>query len=289
MWTIAKLSCREVLSKRIFLITILMTLAFLLFYGVATHYGSREFAEELQQRGGSGGVQMERAFVSTQLLGVGLYFASFITALLSILACVGAVSGEIESHQIDTILARPLRRRDVIFGKYLGFGGLLVIYALGLFAGILLINQTLGGVLQLSLHLSQIVGAAALFAMQPLVLVAAALWLSSRMTTINGGVILIILYGIGFIGGFVEQLGVLLNNNALVNSGIVTSLIFPLDSLFRKMTLTLFDAPSDPFSFAAQGLFGSLSAPSGLMIGYALLYGAVMLLLAFRQFAKRDL
>ncbi|PWK07856.1 ABC transporter permease subunit [Tumebacillus permanentifrigoris] len=287
MLTIAKLSYKETLYKRIFLITILMTLAYVLFYGIATHYAAKQIGDQLSNE--IGAAQMEQQMLATQLIGVGLYFASFITALLSILATVGSIAGEIESHQIDTILSRPLHRRDVVLGKFIGLGGLLVIYAACLFIAILLVNLNFGGALHVSVPASSMLTGMLLFALQPLILIAVALWLSARMSTINGGIILIILYGIGFVGGFLEQIGQALNNHALVNIGIVSSLVFPLDSLFRRTMSQLFNSANDPLNIAAQGLFGSLAEPTTSMLIYTLLYGVVFLLFAMRKFSKRDL
>ncbi|GAB7388756.1 ABC transporter permease subunit [Bacillaceae bacterium] len=291
MRIIAKLAFKETLYKRIFPITLLMTLAFLLFYGLGTHFAADKLAEDMENwRAPTPDKILQKNFFSTQFLGMGLYFASFITGLLAILGSVGSIAGEIESHQIDTWLARPLPRRSVVLGKFLGLGSLLVAYAGVQFLGIITINQALGGE-TLKVHLAplQILGAFGLFVLQPLILVAVALFLSSRMATVNGGVILILLYGIGLVGGFLEQIGASMENRTMVNIGILSSLLFPLDSLFRRMAIALFDAPGDPLSFASQGLFGSVSMPSDAMLVYTVLYGVAALWLAVRTFEKRDL
>lgn len=291
MWTIAKLAYKELLYKRIFLIAILMSGIYLLLYGMGTYYAADQAAQEFTNTHRSfTDINLEFLFLSTQLLGVGLYLASFITVLLSILGSVGSISSDIESHQIDTILARPIHRRSVVLGKYIGLAGILAGYALFLFVGIIAMNAFLGGkYLSVDLTWDQMVLAGFLFVLQPLVVVAVSLFFSSRMTTINGGIIVIILYGISFIGGFIEQFGAIFENQSLITIGIVTSLLFPLDSLFRKMTLSLFDAAEDPISFAAQGIFASASTPSDLMVGYTMLYGGCALLAAIRYFGKRDL
>ncbi|WP_139488885.1 ABC transporter permease subunit [Brevibacillus dissolubilis] len=283
MWTIAKMSFREILSKRIFLITIFMTIAFLLLYGTATFYAAKEAGENGMQD------VLEQSFFSTQLLGMGLYFSSFIVSLLAILSSVSSISSEIESHQIDTWLARPLSRSSFVMGKFIGQSMLMLVYAAVLFVGIILLNQWLGGTfLRVDVSMGQVVKALSVFLLQPLIIIIIGLLLSSLMSTINGGIVLIILYGIGFIGGFIEQLGAAMGKVALQNIGIVSSLLFPIDSLFRKMTVYLFDSADDPFSFAAQGIFGSLSTPSNMMLAYIAVYGLVALGLAMRNFSTRD-
>ncbi len=287
MRTIALLSFKEILYKRIFLVTLLMTLGFLALYGVANHFASADILETRSPSSPADAVEF--AFLSTHLLNLGLYFSSFITALLAILATVGSISSEIESHQIDTLLARPLRRREVVLGKFLGLGLLLSGYSALIFTGVLLTNQWFGDAIAADVQLSDALGGVVYFMLQPLVIVAVALWLSARTSTLNGGVVLIILYMAGFIGGMVEQFGAMFDNVSLMNIGIVSSLIFPTDPLFRQMTGTLFDTFDNPLVLASLGPFGNLSEPSTLMNVYAIVYILLVLFFATRKFAKRDL
>ncbi|MGD8192345.1 ABC transporter permease [Brevibacillus ginsengisoli] len=291
MWTIAKLAYKELLYKRIFFIPFLMSVAFLIFYAVATHFAADQTLEGVGKSGGTDTrLTLENLFVGTQLLGIGLYFSSFITILLAILGSIGSISGEVESHQMDTLLARPITRQTIILGKFTGLACVLIVYALLMFLGIIFVNQEFAGpYLAVQLSLSQLIHAGSLYLLQPIIVVAVSLLFSSRLTTMSGGIIMIILYGISFVGGFLEQFGALFHNSSLTNTGIVTSLIFPVDSLFRKMTLYLFDSADDPVSFASQGIFASASTPSDAMIGYAILYSIIALVIATRIFAKRDL
>ncbi|MED1781228.1 ABC transporter permease subunit [Brevibacillus fortis] len=287
MWPIIKITYREMISKRIFTITLIMSLAFLLLFGLATGYAVKEMKEMLG--GASAERLLEKQFLSTQMLGMGLYFGSVITALLAILSSVGSIASEIESHQIDTWLARALPRYKYVLGKFFGLASMLGLYALLMFTGLLGINQWVGeGMLAVQVDASQILKAAAFFVSMPIILVCVAMLLSSMTTTVTGGIILIILYGISFVGGFIEQLGAVFSNSSLTNIGIISSLLFPADSLFRQATLSLFDSADDPLSFASQGIFGTTSPPSTAMLFYTVFYGIVALGLSIRVFQKRD-
>lgn len=291
MMTIAKLAFKEILYKKIFRIVVFMTFAFFAFYGTAIYFAGKEFSEAVNPNTASiANMFMEQNMIATQLLNVGLYFSSFILALLTILSGVPSIASEIDSHQIDTWLARPLSRRHYLIGKFIGLCTMFVLYAFFLFGGVLIIYQVLSGeYLSISLGFAQVVKAASTFALQPIVILAISLLLSSKLSSISGGVILIILYGVGFVGGIIEQFGALLDKATLTNIGIFSSLLLPLDSLFRMTTIQLFDTADNPISFATQGLFGSVSAPSVYMIVYACIYALVMLALAIRVFSNRDL
>lgn len=287
MWTISKLTFKEMVSKRIFLITIIMTLIFLALYGTAIYFAGKD----TPGAGANAGTQviLMQQFVASQLMGVGLYFSSFIIALLAILSSVSTISGEVSSHQIDTWLMRPISRARFVLGKFIGLAFLLISYAIGLFFSIILIHQGIGAEwMALDIKPMQILKAVSVFAIQPFVLIAFGLFLSTRMTTLNAGIVSIILYGAAFIGGFIEQFGALIEKMTLVNIGIVMSLVFPIDSIYRKMTILLFDTSDNPLSLAQGGMFTSISNPSNVMIWYALLYGVFIVLFSIYSFKKRD-
>jgi len=287
MWTISKLTFKEMVSKRIFLITIIMTLVFLALYGTAIYFAGKD----TPGAGANAGTQviLMQQFVASQLMGVGLYFSSFIIALLAILSSVSTISGEVSSHQIDTWLMRPISRARFVLGKFIGLALLLISYAIGLFFSIILIHQGIGAEwMALDIKPMQILKAVSVFAIQPFVLIAFGLFLSTRMTTLNAGIVSIILYGAAFIGGFIEQFGAVIEKTTLVNIGIVMSLVFPIDSIYRKMTILLFDTSDNPLSLAQGGMFTSISNPSNLMICYALLYGVLIVLFSVYSFKNKD-
>ncbi|PSL36319.1 ABC-2 family transporter [Planomicrobium soli] len=288
MWTISKLTFKEIISKRIFLITIIMTLVFLTLYGTAIYFAGREGAEVEDAVQGTELILMQQ-FVSSQLLGVGLYFSSFITALLAIMSSVSAISGEVSSHQIDTWLMRPISRSQFVLGKFFGLALLMIAYAVALFFSIIFLHQGIGVEwMSLDIEPIQMIKAVSVFAIQPFVLIAFGILLSTRMTTLNAGIVAIILYGAAFIGGFIEQFGAVVEKASLVNIGIIMSLVFPIDSMYRKMTVLLFDSANDPLSLAQGGMFTSVSTPGNIMVWYAVLYGIVAVLFSIYSFKKRD-
>jgi Cu-processing system permease protein len=109
---------------------------------------------------------------------------------------------------------------------------------------------------------------------------------SSTFSTLATGGTVFGLFGISFIGGWVERIGALLDNHTAVNLGIFTSLLMPSESIWNlaanRMTNPLINTlNASPFS--------SASVPSPLMVGYTIAYLILFLLIAIRQFSKRDL
>ena len=99
------------------------------------------------------------------------------------------------------------------------------------------------------------------------------------------------LYGMAFIGSWIEQFGTILQARGATNVGIFTSLLMPVEAIWRLVAYVM-EPPlikGAPISARVPSPFGSYSVPSTLMVYYAAAYAIVMLLLAMRAFNRRDL
>ena len=79
------------------------------------------------------------------------------------------------------------------------------------------------------------------------------------LSTLANGVMVFGLFGIAFIGGWIEQIGAFLNNQAAVNVGIVTSLLLPSEAMWRRAA---FEMQSPLVAAMGVSPFASKSAPS---------------------------
>ena len=81
-----------------------------------------------------------------------------------------------------------------------------------------------------------------------------------------------------------RQIGTLLQSDAAIKLGAATSLLLPVESLWRRAALVLtppLPLPVTPFSGGA--------APGPEIVPYAIVYATVVLGLAAMSFARRDL
>jgi hypothetical protein len=111
------------------------------------------------------------------------------------------------------------------------------------------------------------------------------LMLSSAFPALATGGIVFGLYGLAFIGGWVEQFGAILQNETAIKVGIITSLIIPSESLWRRAAFEM----QTPLTGTFGSPFTTTSVPSPLMIAYTFLYLIVVLVIAVRIFQQRDL
>jgi len=229
MLAITLLTFKEVIRRRILLITLFLTLVFLALFGTGVHYGYEEMA------GQAGPLEM---VLTQQFLAMGLYFGSFIVAFLAIMAAVGAISGEIESGTIYALVARPVKRSAIILGKLLGYGFMLCVFAALFYLAIVLIIRFNTG---LSVPVKP--AALGLFCLQPFILLAVTLFGTTFLSTLANGIAAFMLYAIGVVGGMMEQIGYFAKSEVLVQIGIVSSLLMPADAVYRKIVYSLLATP----------------------------------------------
>jgi Cu-processing system permease protein len=274
-WTITTLTIQEIRQRRILWIGLLMGLGLLALFGLGFHYIFVEFED-------AGMRLVDTTMAASALLGAGLYVVNFLIVVMAVLISVTAVSGEVDSHTVETILTKPIRRWEWVLGKWVAFALMLAAYLLLLVGGILLIVYWRSG-----FAASNILSGLGLMLLQGLTILSLTIAGGTRLSSLANGVVAFMLYGVAFIGGWLEQIGAIFRNETAVDLGIAASLIMPADVVWKKaLSLFLPEFTSSPMS---GGPFAVTSQPNNLMIVYAAAYALVLLLLALWSFSRRDL
>jgi len=225
-------------------------------------------------------VQRQITLVMLSLLG--LYAANFLSVLLASLLPVDALSGEIDSGVMQTLASKPVRRSDIVLGKWLGFGAVIVIYFLALAAGVLTATRVIAGYQQLNIGI-----AISLILLELMVMHTISIAGGTRLGTVTNGIMTLGLYGAAFIGGWVEQLGTLGGIRPARLAGITVSLFSPADSMWRLAAYYL--QPDIVRTLGNAGPFAGGSVPSTPMVWWALGFTAAALAFAIYSFRHRQL
>jgi ABC-type transport system involved in multi-copper enzyme maturation permease subunit len=215
------------------------------------------------------------------LLLAGMYVVNFLTSIMTVLVSVDTLSGEINSGTIHTVVSKPVPRWQIVLGKWLGFTAMLTLYLLLMAGGVTLVGYLVAGTV-----LRHLVQGMLLMWLIILLYLSVSMLGGTLLSTLANGVMVFGLFGIAFIGGWIEQVGAFLQNQAAVNVGIVTSLLLPSEAMWRRAA---FEMQSPLVGAMGVSPFNSSSAPSLVMVGYAVVYLGVVLLLAMQRFSKRDL
>ena len=122
--------------------------------------------------------------------------------------------------------------------------------------------------------------------LESIVLLNVTLLCGTVFSTLASGVIVLGMHGVAFLGGWIEQIGAFTHSQGAVNVGIVASILMPSESLWRRAA---FEMQSPLMGVLNMSPFSTLSAPSRMMVAYAVVYLLVALGLAVRRFRLRDL
>lgn len=280
LWTMTTLTIREAQRRRILWVGLFAAIAFLAIFALGYHYVLVEIEAEMSDSAGGLGFDPITAF-STFLVIAGLYVVHFLGIALAALLSAGTLSGEIETHTIETLLTKPVRRWQIVMGKWAGFVIIILVYMTVMTAGILLIARLRSG-----LVLSNVYSGLALVFPSALTMLSVTMLGGTRLSTLANGAMAFTLFGLAFLGGWIEQIGAVLRNEVAVDVGIVSSLINPADALWRRAILIW---RSGDTGLDLPGPFIVLSEPSTLMTQYAIFYAVVLLALALWSFTRRDL
>lgn len=280
IWIVARMTFREAIRRRIVLTGLVLGILFLIIFSI----GFRMIFGAINAEASEASGVMTRIWQSESsnfLLLAGLYAVAFLSVAMGALLAADTLAGEINSGTIQTIVTKPLRRSDVVLGKWLGFAGLLGLYSLLMSGGTVLSVFLQAGYVPPNLP----VGLSLIY-LEALLVMTFSLACSSAMPALATGATVFGLYGLAFIGGWVEQIGAVFGNQAAIQVGIVTSLIIPTEALWRRATFEM----QSPLTAALQMTpFSTVSVPSILMILYAFLYLLVALGAAINIFKHRDI
>ncbi len=230
----------------------------------------------------------EAKLVAAQVLNLVMFGMSMIAALGTAFLAGPTLSGEIESGMSLSVLARPVRRTDVLLGKWLGlvaFGsGFIVLAGLAQFV---VVQVTVG------YWPPQPVVGLALLAAQTSVLLTLGLLLSTVISPMASGIVAVGLFCATWIAGVVGGVGVAVGNEGVAKVGTVSRMLLPTDGLWRG-AMHAFQDPSALAQFsgpAADGGFPffSKNALTATYLSWTLIWVALVLGLAGMVFQRRDL
>jgi ABC-type transport system involved in multi-copper enzyme maturation permease subunit len=273
--TLIQLTLHEALRRRILLAALLCGLAFLVLFGAGLH------AIVSDARGREHMTLLERRVMLNFLTLAGLYAVNFLLVMTAVLLPVDTLSGEISSGVIQTLAAKPIRRSEIVIGKWLGHWLVMAAYLALLAGGVLAIARVIG-------HFTppHVARGLPLMLLEGTVLLTLSIAGGAVLGTVTNGILAFGLYGLAFVGSWMEQIGTLTGRDAARYVGTVASLIMPSESLWQLAAWNM--QPSIMRELAATP-FSPASVPSPAMVAWAAAYAAVALALGVRAFRKRAL
>ena len=274
VWIIAGVTFREAARKKLLWMALAAGCAFLILFAVALHFQVESFNERHTS------LLIRRPALNAMLM-LGLYAIDLLVVVMTVLTSVDTLSGEIDSGTIQAVATKPIRRWELLLGKWLGFAAMLTLYILLMVGGINALTYSMSNVV--ARHLAEGFG---LIWLESTLLLSITLFFGTWFSTLTNGVLVLGLHGLAFVGGWIEQAGALTHTPKAVAVGVLASLLMPSESLWRRAA---FEMQSPLITALNNSPFSGASVPSAAMIGYAACYLVIFLFLAIWRLNRRDL
>ena len=280
---IAGLTLREILRRRILWVLAALSVfsVLLVGWGVSNLVG-------ISRANGMGELQI-RIGVSQVLILVAFMF-SFVLAMSAAFLAAPAIASDVETGTVHAMLARPLRRSDLIVGRWLGLA--IVVAGYGALSGLLAI----GAVKLVSGHAPpEPLVAVAFLAFQGIAVLTLALALGTRLPAIAAGAITVVLFGLGWFAGVLGNVSAALGAAPVQGGTDIVGLLLPTDGLWRGVIfglepplVLLAAAGSVPTASQANPFFASAPPPIGF-IAWSAVWVLLVLLAGVALFRRREL
>lgn len=273
--TVLGLTLLEARRRRVLLAMLACGALYLVAFSLGLHFVHRNVMEH-----GSGSL-LEQRFVQNFFLMAGLYGVNFLAVLTAVLLPVDTLSGEIVSGVMQSMVARPVRRWEIVLGKWAGHGIVLAGYLALLSGGVLVIGRLVTGFVPPGVAIGL-----PLMLLEGVVFLTLVMALGTRVSTITNGIVTFGLYGLAFVGNWTEQIGAVVGNDAARQFGTAASLIMPTEALWQ---LAAFHMQPPLMRELQLTPFSPASVPNGLMVAWAAGYVCAALAVALAAFGRRDL
>jgi Cu-processing system permease protein len=278
---IATFALRESLRRRVFLVVGLLTLAFLVLYGLGTWQLFKsvdEFEPAIE------GVDA-RTVAGATILGLAMFATLFLGTILAVFLTLGAVRGDAERGLLQPVLVRPVRRRTVLAGRFAAAAAVCAFYVVGVFLAVTVItwafsdwwpDRTIVPALQLAVAVA--------------VIAALSLAGSVLLAATANGIAVFMIFGAGLTAGLLGQIGEALSSRTLDRVADIVSWVLPFEALYQA-ALSAITADTVGFTRLAINLgpFGGAEAASPALWPWTLAYLALVGAVAAWAFARRDL
>jgi Cu-processing system permease protein len=279
---VARFVLRESLRRRIFIVIGLLTAVFLALYGLAT-WQAFGASEELSA-GNEFGVDPD-TLIGATLAGLSLFAILFLGTILAVFLTLGAVRGDAERGLLQPLLVRPLRRRTLLLGRWMGATAVCAPYVILVALAAFVITEALGGwwpdrtllpLLALALGVA--------------ILAALSLAGSIVLPATANGIAVFMLFGAGLTVGLLGQIAEAISSARLTRIADVGSWVLPFEGLYQT---ALAELTADTIGFEKLaidlGPFGGAESGGTALWIFALAYLAVVGAAATAALARRNL
>jgi Cu-processing system permease protein len=279
---IAGYALRESTRRRVFVVVLILTIAFLALYAVGT-----EAAFDSVDAEAAGAVLDvdDQILTGSTLLGLAMFTTLFLGCVLAVFLTLGAVRGDAERGLLQPLVVRPLGRTALLGGRFAAAAGVCGGYVAVVYAAAMTITGVAGGwwpADPVGPGLGLVAG---------VILIAALSLLGSIFLSANAnGIAVFMAFGAGLAAGLLGQIGDALNVDTLKNVAELVSWALPFEALYQEGLNSLTEGVGGNTALIVQlGPFGGAQDAGPLLWPWSVAYLGLVAGAARLAFARRDL
>lgn len=276
IWLVARFTMREAARRKALLVLLLAAVVVVGGFGFTLHKVWTEHAPRMSA------TQAQAMVWTAMRLVMGLL--NVLVSIAAVFVGASGISGEMDSGSLHVLLPRTVTRMQVFLGKLLAVTLLVAAFSTVITLGMGVDCLLLGPGWPPGWHWV-IVG----FMVPPLMLAALALLLSTRLPTLAAGLISLMLFVAAQVGSVLEMVAAQMQSSSLNVTGIVISLLAPIDAMYRWMLHQWANAmgPAAAIFRVVDGV--NAPPPSQWMVVWSASWMLMVVLVGVQSFRTRDL
>ena len=226
----------------------------------------------------------------SQILILIAFMFSFVLAMTAAFVGAPAIGGDLESGIAHAVLARPIRRSEVLVGRWLGCAAVVVAYTVVSGLSAIGVARLVSGYAPPEPLL-----AVGFLSGQALVLLTLTLALGSVLPTMAAGAIAVVGFGLGWMAGVMAGVASALGIELLGQIAEVSRWLLPSDGLWRGVIygleppLVVLIAAGEVAELANANPFYAPAPPALPFVIWSIVWMGLVLGLAAWRFERRDL
>jgi Cu-processing system permease protein len=274
---------REALRRRVFVVVLVLTAAFLALYAFGVDQAFEE-TQNLEFEASEAGVDTTTLAGAT-VFGLAMFAILFLGAILAVFLTLGVVRGDADRGLLQPLVVRPIGRSTLLLGRFAGAALASALYVGVVYVAALLLTGAAGG-----WYPDRVVMPALELAAAVAILAALSLLGSIFLSATANGIAVFMVLGAGLTAGFLGQIGEALNSDTLLDIARIASWVLPFEALYQD-ALTELTADTGGLTKAVVDLgpFGGAQSAGPWLWPWAAAYLVIVGAVALRAFGRKDL
>jgi Cu-processing system permease protein len=221
--TIVGYALRESVRKRMFLVVVLLTAAFLGLFWL----GTNQLFQEVDEIAPPEGID-SRTLVGATVLGLGMFGTLFLGTVLAVFLTLSAVRGDAERGLLQPLVVRPLGRATFLGARFAGAVAVSTVYVIVVYAATVAVVRLEG-----DWEPDRLIAPALELALAVSILAGLSLLGSVFLSATANGVAVFMVFGAGLVAGLLGQIGEALDSDTLRDISRDAQWVLPFEALYQ--------------------------------------------------------